>query len=652
MNGEGLPATIMSQSGRKPTAGEFVPVDYRDVHIAGGFWGRWHDVVRNSTVPFIYDWLQKSGRLDAFGLKQVQGRPEPHIFWDSDVYKWLEGASYALLDEADEDLRGKLEATVTLIEGAQQSDGYLNLYFTMVRPDDRWSDLEGGHELYCAGHLFEAAVAHYQATGSDRLLNVAARYADYIASVFGPEEGQIQGYPGHEEIELALVKLFRATGKERYLTLARFFVDQRGARPSYFDEERRVRNRPGFLQIPFENPEERREYNQSHRPVREQDEVVGHAVRAMYLYAAITDLYAETGDRALLETSRRLWRHMTERRMYLTGGLGSLERIEGFGSDYDLPLDTAYAETCAAIGSIFWNHRMVQIACEREYADLMELTLYNAALAAMAQDGCHFFYANPMASNGDKARQEWFDVSCCPPNVMRLVLSLGQYVYSANADQIAVHLFVQSRARITLENTVVEVLQNTQFPLADTAELVLTVPDPSAFGMRIRVPGWSTRTDCWVNDVKVNPEVLAGYAVIHRTWVSGDTIRVRFRREPVRIGSHPRVQASRGLVAFKYGPLVYCFEEIDNGADLDTVCVDCSSPIGVEANRDLGMEILRVRATRRQTSSDEPLYHSLPLSRGLNEITLRAVPYWFWGNRGQGEMRIWLRACECTTGPA
>ena len=404
----------------------------QDVKIEDGFWEARLRVNRETTLPDVYAKCRKSGRIDAFRLNWKPGRPNrPHKFWVSDVAKWLEGACYSLATHPDPKLERAVETVVDLIASAQQPDGYLNTHFTVVEPDRRWANLRDDHELYCAGHLMEAAVAHYEATGQTKFLDVVCRYADYIDSVFGRGRGRKRGYPGHEEIELALVRLYRATGRPRYLKLAAYFVNERGQQPHYFEKEARARG---------ESPSVYRSIahfgKQAHLPVREQTTADGHAVRAVYLYAGMADVAAETGDRELLAACRRLWRNIVTRRMYIHGGIGSTCHGERFTVDYDLPNAEAYAETCAAIGLVFFAHRMLNIDPDRRYADVMERALYNNVLSGVSLDGNRFFYpnyldavpgVNSLRGLKSSARQDWYNTSCCPTNICRMLASLGRY---------------------------------------------------------------------------------------------------------------------------------------------------------------------------------------------------------------------------------
>ena len=396
------------------------------VAIRDAFWAPRIEVNRTETVPIEFEQCRKTGRIDAWKLDWREGmQPEPHPFWDSDVAKWIEAAACSLATHPDARLERRVDRVIDLIAKAQRPDGYLNTYFSVVAPEKRWANLGMWHELYCAGHLIEAAVAYWEATGKSRFLDVVRRYADAIDAEFGP--GKRRGCPGHQEIELALVKLYRATGERRYLELALFFLNQRGQQPSVFREElERLDPEDARLNRHFfgEGEAFHTEYCQDHLPVREQGQALGHAVRAMYLYCAMADVAGETGDQELRRACLRLWNSVCDRRMYVTGGIGSSLRNEGFTHDYDLPNLSAYAETCAAVGLVFWSHRMLELECDGRFADVMERALYNGAISGVSLDGRRFFYVNPLASHGDVARREWFDCACCPPNIARLLASL------------------------------------------------------------------------------------------------------------------------------------------------------------------------------------------------------------------------------------
>jgi uncharacterized protein len=423
----------------------YASVTFSDVTITGPFWSESLDCVLNRTIPSQYDQLQRHGLLDSLKLTQ----PAPplriprnrhnfttQIFWDSDIGKWIEAAAYAISHRRDPDIEAKIEAIITDLEQAQAPDGYLNCWYLGREPQNRWTNLRDNHELYNAGHMLEGAVAYYHATGRDRFMQVMMRYMDHVAATFGPGPGQKRGYCGHQEIELALVKLFQATGQTRFLDLARYFINERGAQPHYFDQERAARGEEvgTFVQGTYE-------YSQSHLPVRQQTKVVGHAVRAMYMYTAMADLAAEDGDASLQSACEVLWQDVTATRMYVTGGFGPSASNEGFTRDYDLPNDTAYAETCASVAFVFWAARMLNLDLDGRYGDLLEQALFNTALAGLSRDGTQYFYDNKLDSDGSHQRWDWHPCPCCTMNVSRLVASIAGYFYGLAEDEVAVHLY-------------------------------------------------------------------------------------------------------------------------------------------------------------------------------------------------------------------
>ncbi len=635
------------------------PVSFADVTIDDQFWAPRLRLNRERTIPFQYRQLRETGRLDALRLDWRPGQePVPHIFWDSDVAKWIEAASYSLATHPDSALDALVDETIALLASAQQPDGYLNTYFTVVKPGQRWTDLRDAHELYCAGHLIEAGVAHYEATGKRALLDVVCRYADYIDTVFGTAPGQKRGYCGHEEIELALVKLYHATGEERYLRLAQYFVDERGRQPSYFDLEAERRGGPGYFESHLAAGDLRRSraYNQSHEPVREQDEVVGHAVRAMYLYCAMADLAGETGDDTLLIACKRLWDHLCATRLYITGGIGSSKENEGFTADYDLPNATAYAETCAAIGLVFWAHRMSRLDLDARYIDVLERALYNGVISGVSRDGTRYFYDNPLASEGNAHRQEWFGVACCPPNLARLLASLGQYIYATNGADVAVHLYIQGNVRLTLRGQRVVLRQHTDYPWDGTVTLTVETDHPVTFGLRLRLPGWRRDGALRVNgadfDLSNAAHVNRGYVRIEREWRNGDRVELAFPMPVERLYAHPDVADDAGLVALQRGPLIYCLEEADNPVPLHRVALPPHTPL-VARREDASLGDIVVIGAQACASDEEGwdgvLYRTTPPSPKPFDMT--AIPYYAWDNRNGGRMRVWLReaAMEAAT---
>jgi hypothetical protein len=501
----------------------------------------------------------------------------------------------------------------------------------------------------------EAAVAYYEGTGKRKLLDVMCRYADTIGSVFGSGEGQKRGYPGHEEIELALVKLYRATGEGRYLDLARFFVDERGRQPHYFDIEAEARG---------EDPQPRfggHDYNQSHVPVREQSTAEGHAVRATYLYSSLVDVAVETGDEALLAACHRLWQNVTERRMYVTGGIGSSWHGERFTFDYDLPNETAYAETCAAIGLVFWAHRLLQVDGDGAYADVMERALYNGVLSGLALDGKSFFYGNPLEANPRAyehhpelfripqiapRRQGWFTCACCPPNIARLLASLGGYVASESDGTVYVHLYVGGCTEVTLDGKSTVLTQETQYPWEGDVRVRVDPEGEARFTLALRIPSWCPEGKLQINGtpMALQPLLEKGYAKIDRVWKPGDVAELSLAMPVERVQAHPRVRVNSGRVALQRGPLVYCLEEVDNGPNLNDIVLPRDAPLTAEFDEELleGVVVLTGEARRRDVSDWENRLYQRTQSRS-KAAPIKAIPYYAWANRALGEMLVWIR---------
>lgn len=623
------------------------PISFRQVSIDDAFWAPRLAQNRERTIPHQYAQLRDTGRLDALRLTWQPGQePVPHIFWESDVAKWLEAASYSLATHPDPALDALVDETIALLAGAQQPDGYLNVYFTVVKPGARWTDLHHAHELYCAGHLIEAGVAHVQATGKRSLLEIVCRYADYIETVFGRAPGQKRGYCGHEEIELALVKLYRATGQRRYLNLASYFVDERGQSPAYFVAEKEARGgTAGYFGDHERSPlRASLEYNQAHAPVREQTQVVGHAVRAVYLYTAMADLAAETADPSLTAACQRLWTHLCSTRLYVTGGLGTTAANEGFTTDYDLPNETAYAETCASIGLVFWAQRMLLLTGAAHYVDVLERALYNGAMSGVSLDGTAYFYENPLASDGSVRRQEWFGCACCPPNLARLLASLGDYIYAAAPDGLLVNLYVGSQMTWTHADQPITVRQQSRCPWDGEVTLALQMEAPSAFTLSLRVPAWCPDVTVSINGQDTTGVIEHGYLRLPRTWAAGDTVHLRLAMPVLRLRAHPRVRADVGLVALQRGPIIYCAEEEDQTTPLDTLIVPAAADLIPVYTAHLlgGVVLLRGSVLRDDPAWADTLYRSDEPQRTPTPLT--AIPYYAWNNRRQGPMRVWLRA--------
>jgi DUF1680 family protein len=626
------------------------PIDQTRVSINGGFWDTLQQQVGQVTLGHIYNEMRHQGQLDALRLDQRmhRGREEANgwywggsIFWDSDVAKWLEAASAYLQHQKDAKLETLVDGTIELLAGAQQQDGYLNSHILTWRPRHRFKNLRDLHELYCAGHLIEAAVTHRQATGKETLLNIATRLADCLATVFGDGSNQLPGYCGHPEIELALIRLYRLTHEQRYLDLSRFFVERRGAKPHYFDQEAVER----LDATPFRptHPVSPYAYMQAHLPVRGQREVVGHAVRAMYLYSAVADLAYELKDEELVAVCKNFWQDLNRSKLYITGGLGSAAENEGFTKDYDLPNLKSYAETCAAIALLQWGHRMVHLELDSRYTDTIERTLYNGVLAGLGTDGKSFFYHNPLESDGTHHRVSWpWWCPCCPANLARLILSLSGYLYSTGPKAIAIHQYVSSEANFSIEGQEVRLVVASDFPLEGTASIRFEVVSGSPFEVFLRVPGWAGNHEFAVNGREMEPEFVAGYAVISRSWNTGDELTVRFEMPVQTHFSNYEVAGNRGRVAISRGPLIYCAEEVDNGGHLDRFAIDPEK--GVELKREdseLGEIVSLSVPGSKEELEDRSLYSLTPPSTVPCEIKM--IPYYAWDNRAPGEMLVWLR---------
>ncbi|PTX95329.1 hypothetical protein DB345_13720 [Spartobacteria bacterium LR76] len=615
---------------------------FQQVQINDPFWNERLRVNHEQSLPKQYEMCERTGRFDALKLEWKPGMPNrPHHYWDSDTAKWLEAACYACAIRPDPELRAQIDRVAALFIGAQLSDGYLNAYFTVCDPVRRWKNLKFNHELYCAGHIFEAAVAHHQLTGSRDLLDAACRLADYIDSIFGLGEGKIPGYCGHEEIELALVRLHRATGEKRYLDLAAYFINQRGQKPLWFELE--TQHLPQDF-LPLDQPPA---YFQAHVPVREQKEVVGHAVRAMYLYCGMADVARETADPTLLHACETLWKDMEACKVYVTGGIGSTWYGETFTTPYDLPNERAYCETCASVSLIFWAHRMLQHSGERKYADMIERALYNGALSGMSLDGRKFFYQNPLLSFGHHHRSDWFECSCCPSNLSRLLGTLGSYLFSETADELRVHLHIGASASFTLGGRTQGALrQEGSTPWGGAVRCELELPSPLEFTLAIRVPEWAGK----VNALRINgdlqpAEIRDGYLRLSRVWQGGDAVELEFPVETRRIVSHAKLAGNAGQIALARGPFVYCIED----HDFEGSVLDVGLPAGqelTESRESLVPEgesllVLAGRGVMSARSDQEPLYQPATAVH-REETPFKAIPYFAWDNRTPGAMRVWI----------
>ena len=569
--------------------------------------------------------------------------------------KWLEAVAFSLESNPDGKLEQKADEVIELIGRAQQSDGYLNTYYTITEPDKRWSNLTEAHELYSAGHLIEAAVAYYEATGKDKLLDIVKRFADLICKVFGAGEGQINGYCGHQEIELALVKLYYATGYKRYLDLAMYFINQRGTSPNYFIEEIK-RNNHKYIFDEFKDYDP--VYSQSHMPPRQQTTAEGHAVRAMYMYSAMADLAYEFGDSELMQACRVLWENIVTKRMYITGSIGSSAFLERFTTDYDLPNDVNYSETCASIGLAMFGSRMSRIKRDASYFDVVETVLYNTVLAAIALEGNTYFYVNPLEvwpqncmKHTSKAhikpvRQKWFNCACCPTNIARTLASLGKYIISLDEDSLYLNLFIANKAKIDIKGVHITSELQTSFMYDGKSTLILNAPKPVDFAVNIRIPKYVRNYSIKVNGDPTDVLPLKnGYAQLLREWKGTSIVEIVFDIKAEFVAAHPEVRADAGRVAIVKGPIVYCLEEKDNGRNLASIVVDPATPLSEHFDSTLFGGTVVVKLHGKKITNDgwgNELYK--PAGFTTEPVELTAVPYCLWGNRGRNEMLVWLKA--------
>ena len=610
-------------------------VGFWNVRVAEGFWAARLDANRKGTIPASLAFCESSKRIDNFAIaaKQKEGKFTGAHFNDSDVYKVVEGAAYILKVRPDAKLDKYVDDIIAKFAAAQQSDGYLDTYFTIARTDQRFKHIYPGarHELYCMGHLIEAGAAHHEVTGKKNLLTVAIKLADHIDSIFGPgKRGEV---PEHQQLESALIRLYRATGEKRYLKLGRFFIDQRG----------NAKTRKLYSH-----------YQQDHMPVRKQSEVVGHAVRAMYNCMGMADLYMESGDAELLAACRRLWENTTRRKMYVTGGVGATGRGEAFGKNYELPNESAYAETCAAIGLVFFAHRMWQIEPDGEYIDVLERALYNGILGGVSLAGDEFFYVNRLASTGKSgrgaARRKWFGCACCPSNVCRFIPAVPGYAYGHRGDELYVNLYLPGTARVKMDAGEVTLVQQTKYPWDGAVKITVKPAKPAKFTVKLRIPSWARGKpvggDLYryanaaagpvalkVNGSDTGVKIDKGYAAIKRKWTSGDTISLSLPMPVRRVLAHEKVTADAGRVAMERGPVVYCAEGKDNADKALETVLDDGAALKSEYRKGLlgGVSVVTGKL------------------KGGSEFV--AIPYFARANRGASEMNVWFKRTETPTPP-
>lgn len=634
-------------------------ISLNDIRIDDAFWNKYTGLVTKEIIP--YQWKALNDEVEdaepSFCISNYEvaaGRKEGTfhgwVFQDTDLAKWLEAVAYSLSYEPNPALEQLADEAIDLIGEAQEENGYLDTYFSILTPGRQFCNLKEGHELYTAGHLMEAAVAYYKVTGKDKFLKIMQKNADLICEVFHTERYQ-NAVPGHEEIELALVKLYEVTGEQKYLDMAKDFVDRRGTEPNYLVDENK---KEWFVDVwhdpnPYHTP-----YGQAHKPVREQDTAEGHAVRATYLYCAMADLAYAYQDESLFAACERLYENMTEKRMYITGGIGSSGTLERFTTDYDLPNDTNYSESCASIGLALFCRRMAQITGDAKYIDTMELALMNTVLSGIAMDGKSFFYVNPLEvwpancmpatdkNHIKPVRQKWFGCACCPPNIARTLASLGEYVCFREKDALWLNLFTGGTIHATIKEKSVDLHLTTSFPWEGKLAIKVDAKEEVNGTICIRIPAYAKNVALTVDGAAVAMTVEKGYARLRADWKS-QRIVLTFEMPAQFVFANPKVRADAGKAAIVKGPVVYCLEQVDNGENLGSLFVDVTKPIRETKDDALGGTLKLTAQGKRMKEKDwgKGLYGTVPV--GFEETELTLVPYCYWGNRGAGEMAVWMK---------
>lgn len=639
------------------------PINLKNIQITDTLFGTYSKLVAEKIIPYQWDILNDrvNGAMPTHCINNFRiaagdmvGSHKGVIFQDTDLYKWIEAVAYCIANGSGSKYENIVDDVIELIGRAQQKDGYLNTYFTLVSPEKQWSNLVEGHELYCAGHLIEAAVAYFSATGKKKLLGIAIKLADLICKTFGRDENQMKGYPGHQEIELALIKLYRVTKEKRYLFCARYFIDERGSEPNYFRNEIHKRGGYEFFQE-FDNYD--LSYSQAHVPPVEQRSAEGHAVRAMYMYSAMADLALEYDDSELAKACRQLWESVTKKRMYVTGSIGTSGFLERFTSDYDLPNNTNYSETCASIGLMMFGQRMNALTKESSYYDVVEYALYNTVLAGINVTGDRYFYVNPLEvvpefckdhtymMHVKPSRQRWFSVACCPPNLARTLASLGHYIFAQDNNTIYINQFISSKVQTMIDSASILINLESTILHDGKIKLIIEPSDSSEICIKIRIPSYAGQVKTILDNKEIDLQKEDGYANIRISGQKIHDIEIDFDVKPRWISANSNVRADVGKIALVKGPCVYCLEEIDNGKNLTSIYVEKDA--NLQEDEDLkifgGLPTFRYNGIRLMNEGiKEGELYGIPRFKEI-PVTLRAVPYCFWNNRGEGEMLVWQK---------
>lgn len=634
-----LGALALGQATAQAPVRQADPVNFSQVQITDAFWKPKLEKVATVTIPVCIEQSEvKTRRIDNFerAARKKGEKHEGMYYDDSDVYKALEAIAYSLKNHPDPAIEKKADEWISKIAAAQEPDGYLNTYYTLTGLDKRWKDMEK-HEAYCAGHLIEAAVAYYNTTGKRKLLDVAIRFADHIDGYF-----RVPGKPwvtGHQEIELALVKLYRTTKDEKYLRLADWLLQQRGHGHGV-----------GKIWDDWKSPQ----YCQDDLPVKDQREIRGHAVRAMYLYTGIADVAAVNNDPSYLPAMQSIWEDVVHRNMYITGGIGSSSHNEGFTVDYDLPNESAYCETCASVGMVFWNQRMNLLTGDAKFADVLERSLYNGALDGLSLSGNRFFYANPLASRGKHERSEWFGTACCPSNISRLIASLGDYIYAKSDEAILVNLFVGSNTTIPLKKGKVHISQETNYPWEGGVTIHISPERRMKSKLMVRIPGWAQHEPApggtyfylaalkktfslTINGRPAAYTMQQGYATMEREWKKGDVVQLELPMDVKRVLATDSIKENRNRVALQRGPLVYCVEHPDNGGRVSNILLTDDVQFSTSYDPALLNGVVKIQG---EAPVVKPGADGISIQTSRQQIT--AIPYYAWANRGPGEMQVWM----------
>lgn len=635
----------------------------RNIKIEDPLFAHYTDMIAEKLLPYQWEVLndrlpevEKSYCVRNFRIAagELEGERLGAVFCDTDAYKWLETLAFCLESGRGREFEATADELIELIGRAQEEDGYLNTYFSVCHPERKWRNLTEGHELYCAGHLVEAAVAYFGATGKKRLLDIAVRFSDLICRIFGQGEGQIKGYAGHQEIELALIKLSRVTGNKAYAEKARYFLDIRGQKPNYLVEELK---RTGKDRIFPEFADYDALYAQSYLLPVSQTTAEGHAVRAMYMYSAMADVAREFGDNEMKNACRRLWQNVTEKRMYITGGIGSSGHLERFTADYDLPNDRMYCESCASVGLMMFGQRMAALSGDARYYDIVEKALCNTVLAGISAEGDRYFYVNPLELWPDNClagtsmahvksvRQSWFGVACCPSNIARTLASLGQYIYAQDEKSVYINQLISSSLETVIKDARVKLRLGSALMDKNRFSLSIEADRAQSFTIRIRIPEYLENPVFVLEGREIAPVIENGYAVVAVSHAGTQTLEVTGRIKPRWMAANTNVRADLGRLALMYGPYVYCLEETDNGKLLSNVFVSADTAVSVGKAVDAlpgDLPSLSFEGKRLESGLGDKLYGEPAFSFSSQQFS--AVPYALWCNREPGEMLVWLKA--------